>query len=270
MPVRTTTLGRVHEALLNLFYPPACAGCGQALPREGAASSVVVPYLCENCFADLPQPGNVICEICAEPLPGDSPRDEPGHSHNRICRRCREARPDFEYAVCPWRNRGLIEQLVHQFKYARDGRRLDLVRPLGALLAFALEDPRLREEKGIAGIVPVPLHPARERDRGFNQAAELSERLGAAAGWPVLPALQRIVQTQSQTRFTREERQTNLRKAFALDPRRREAVAGQSLIVLDDVLTTGSTLNACAKVLRKNGAARVIAVALARTAETLH
>jgi len=111
-------------------------------------------------------------------------------------------------------------------------------------------------------LVPVPLHPLRRRERGFNQAEELARGLGQRTGLPVRNALRRAVATRQQTTLTRAQRWTNTRKAFA--PRTRAVIAGQRLLLIDDVLTTGATTESCARELKLAGAAEVAVLCVAR------
>ena len=151
----------------------------------------------------------------------------------------------------------MVRALIHDFKY---GHQTHLRHPLGQWLSEALDDPRLAGRR-FDLVVPVPLHPARQRERGFNQAALLTRTLrrdGLALG----DVLQRTRYTTTQTQFDRSERMENLRGAFRL--RRGSNVQGLRMLLVDDVLTTGSTLSECASVLKKNGALSVHAVTVAR------
>jgi len=161
--------------------------------------------------------------------------------------------------VAIFRRRGWVSHLIAGFKY-RD--QLHLQTPLGLLLAEALEDDRLRSWDFDA-IVPVPLHPRRRRERGFNQAEELARGLSEVAGRPVHNLLERCRATETQTHFDRKDRMENLRNAFRL--RKNAVVKELRLLLVDDVLTTGSTLDECARVLRKAGAAEVRAAVVARS-----
>ena len=147
---------------------------------------------------------------------------------------------------------------MHDFKYQGF---LHLRQPLAAWLAETLDDPRLAGRR-IDCIIPVPLHPARERERGFNQAEVLARLLGRQAHLPVRSLLQRIRYTTTQTQFDRAERMQNLAGAFRL--RRGGVVRDLRVLLVDDVLTTGSTLSECAEVLKKAGAVSVHAATAAR------
>lgn len=147
---------------------------------------------------------------------------------------------------------------MHAFKF---GRRRALASPLGDLLAEIGAEvlPGGRPDL----LIPVPLHPGRERERGFNQSLLLARRLGRAWGVPVrADVLARIVPTPPQSELGAEERRANVRRAFSL--RRPELCAGRHLIVVDDVFTTGSTVEACARHLRKGGARAVGVLTVAR------
>jgi ComF family protein len=138
---------------------------------------------------------------------------------------------------------------------------MHLRHPVGGWLCDTLEDPRLHGRRFDA-VIPVPLHPARKRERGFNQAELLAELLCAHAGLKMHIALERIRYTTTQTAFDRAERMENLRDAFRL--RRKANVQGLRVLLIDDVLTTGSTLSECARVLKQAGAISVHAATAAR------
>jgi ComF family protein len=148
--------------------------------------------------------------------------------------------------------------MVHDFKY---NRRLHLRLQLARWLDQALDDPRLADQH-FDLVVPVPLHPARKRERGFNQAEVLARELSRFRGLSLGKALDRIRYTTTQTQFDRTERMENLKDAFRL--RHGCNVQGLRMLLVDDVLTTGSTLSECASVLKQGGARSVYAVTVAR------
>ena len=164
----------------------------------------------------------------------------------------------FEASVSAYRSRGVVREVVHSFKYSRQ---IHLRHLLGRWLAEALADPRLAGRR-FDLVVPVPLHPARQRERGFNQAELLAAELQHISGLVVRNVLQRTRYTATQTQFDRSERMENLRGAFRL--RRGSNVQDLRMLLVDDVLTTGSTLSECASVLREAGALSVHAVTAAR------
>lgn len=171
---------------------------------------------------------------------------------------CGDRELHFEFATSAYRSRGVVRRLIHGFKYDKQ---FPLRHLLGRMLAEGFDDPRVRA-LGPVAIVPVPLHPAREREREFNQATVLAQIAGRRLGLPVNDCLRRIRFTVTQTHFHREERFMNLSDAFTL--RSGVVVRGQTLALVDDVLTTGSTADACARVLKQAGASAVVVITVAR------
>ena len=171
---------------------------------------------------------------------------------------CGDLELSFDFAASAYRSRGVARELIHNFKY---NKQLHLRHLLGRMLCRSFADPRVKA-LGIDAIVPVPLHPAREREREFNQAAVLASVASRRLSLPVICAVRRARYTFTQTNFHREERFDNLRGAFAM--RRGAEVGGKKLALVDDVLTTGSTADACARVLKEAGASAVVVITVAR------
>ncbi len=174
------------------------------------------------------------------------------------CPNCRDGELHLDCAVSVLRSEGLARDLIHRFKY---GREFYLRRVLGDWLAEAFEDERLLGLENVR-LAPVPLHPARLRERRFNQSAALAEWVAKRVGIPMEHPLVRRRHTVTQTHFDRRQRMRNLREAFAL--RHNAAVRNKSFLLVDDVLTTGSTLDECARVLLEGGARSVRAITVAR------
>ena len=231
------------RAFVSLFYPPLCAVCSVSV-EFGA-------YLCPPCAAKAPRIKPPFCSKCSEPFDG-------AITETFACANCAHRVLHFEAAVCAYRSRGVVRSLLHQFKY---GHHIHLRHPVADWLAASLDDPRLQGRR-FDLIVPVPLHPARTRERGFNQAELLAELLSARAGLTLRNALERIRYTTTQTAFDRAERMENLHNAFRL--RKKANVRGLRVLLIDDVLTTGSTLSECARVLKAGGALSVHAATAAR------
>ena len=232
----------LSDTLGTLFFPAHCAHCRVAVP-DGED-------FCERCVRAIERVRAPICSVCSQPYHGKVDEVE--------CPNCAGEVFSFEFAVCVVRSRGPVRELLHRLKY---GREVWIARVLANLAAGGFEDSRLAE-KEIDALVPVPLHALRLRDREFNQSALIAGHLAKAVGIPVVDALQRVRSTGTQTRLDRRERMQNLRNAFA--PRKNADVKNKSLLLVDDVLTTGSTLDACASVLLEQGASSVCALTLAR------
>jgi ComF family protein len=147
--------------------------------------------------------------------------------------------------------------MIQRFKYGRD---IAMVRPLGTLLRRALGDERIAT-RTFDAVIPVPLHPQRERERGFNQADLLAGLLARSLRVPKRDLLRRIRPTPRQAGFDRSHRMENIRGAFVL---RRSVPPASALLLVDDVSTTGATLDACAAILKSGGAGVVAALVVAR------
>ncbi|MBZ5577141.1 MAG: ComF family protein [Acidobacteriia bacterium] len=170
------------------------------------------------------------------------------------CAVCRTGLRGFDAAYCFGSYEGLLREWIHLYKY---GRIKTLARPLEQLLARAVP----RDERFDA-IVPVPLHWRRQWQRGFNQAELLARGLSRRLGIPVVKALRRSRSTQAQAGLSNTGRRKNVTAAFR--SRRGQVVAGQRILLIDDVMTTGSTAAACAMALKRAGAARVALGTVAR------
>jgi competence protein ComFC len=175
-----------------------------------------------------------------------------------VCGHCQDLHFYFSRAVCACRTQGVVRDCILRFKYNREmyfGPHL-----VDWLLGAA---QRWIDWREIDGIVPVPLHPRKQRRREFNQAEYLAAGLSKVVNVPVLKRnLRRVKDTPTQTKLDAESRMKNLRDAFAV--RDAAAFKGKRLVILDDVFTTGATMDSCAKTLRKAGAKDVIALAVAR------
>ncbi|MEZ5385622.1 MAG: ComF family protein [Prosthecobacter sp.] len=249
----------VLEGLLDLIYPRLCCLCKVPLapqtPRRGGKA-----WFCEGCEAGLPLVEPPYCHVCGETYDG-------AFTKAFRCQNCGDRRLEFEFAVAACRAEEGARELIHQFKYER---RLHLRAPLAALLLRTLEEPRLiRENLQDWLLVPVPLHRNRELDREFNQSWELCRRLSQWTGIPATNALERRHATDSQAGLDREQRLRNLRGAFGirhpLPWQRPIPMSGRSVLLVDDVFTTGATTSECARVLkREGGAEKVVVITVAR------
>jgi len=231
------------RAFLSLIYPPCCEGCGSAVEHPD--------YLCEKCKAGAARIAEPFCEVCSEPFEG-------AITGPFTCSNCSGRNFHFTCAVARYRSRGVVRDFIHRFKYWRE---YHLRHPLAAWALEALDDDRIREHP-VDALVPVPLFVARERHREFNQAAVLANMIGVRADIPVAHCLRRIRNTSSQLTRGRAGRMENLRNAFKMDDT--TAVRGLHTVLVDDVLTTGSTLDECARALLAGGAKSVRAITVAR------
>lgn len=233
----------LFEAAASLLYPPVCTLCG-GKTRAGE-------YLCGQCEAKATRIVAPFCQQCSEPFDG-------AISSAFRCANCAHRQIYFDAAVAVYRGRGIVRQVIHTFKYDRQ---IHLRHLVARWLCAAFDDERLSGRQ-FDIIVPVPLHPTRQRERGFNQASLLAELLSSRISIPCKPLLKRIRYTTTQTALDRAERMENLHNAFRL--RKNADVRGLHVLLIDDVLTTGSTLSECARVLKRAGAVSVYAATAAR------
>lgn len=220
--------------------------------RAWVGSLLDLVYPVEPPPTGLPALEAPFCERCGEPFAGEI--SDPFH-----CSNCRGRSWSLSRARAAYRADGAVREVIHQFKYEEKFHHLPL---LGKWMEEGFERFYSGTEDRWDALVPVPLYPLRRRERGFNQAEELAQWLGKRKDLPVWKALERVKMTQIQAKLRRSERLKNQRGAFG--PKRGFDVGGRRLLIIDDVFTTGATVDACARVLRREGAACVAALTVAR------
>lgn len=234
-----TRIERFFEYLQGVLLPPCCVLCA-------ARGQPPALDLCAGCAADLPA-GGARCPRCAQRLAAP-----PGAS----CAACRSSPPAFDRCVAAFDYAAPVDHLVQGLKYHA---RLANARVLGTLLAGAVRAQGLAAACDV--VVPVPLHPERLADRGYNQAAEIARWTARELGLAVDPqALRRLRATPPQVGLGAAERRANLAGAFLASP----ALCGRRVAVVDDVVTSAATANAAAHAVRAAGASVVVVWAVAR------
>jgi ComF family protein len=239
------------EWLVDWLYPPRCRGCASRIYGRDSE------YFCTACWDEIQLVCHPLCNVCGRPFP-----DASGDDHS--CGVCLERRPRFA-AARAWARYPREEQQIHplrqvvqKFKY---GRKVALGKPLGRLMARGCQE--FIEACGADLIVPVPLHAKRLRWRGFNQSVLLARQIGRIHHLPMDPfLLLRGKDTTPQTQLSEEERRRNMRSAFAVHPEK--SVQGKTVLLIDDVYTSGATVNECSRTLKRAGAKEVYVLTLAR------
>lgn len=243
-PLYGTVRSDVARRLLHLLLPAGCLSCDEPLPVQAPLG------LCVPCRARLAPVPREACAVCAAPLEVFEP--PPGWR----CGACRQRPPSYDRLLALWSYREPLDAVVQGLKFGR----LDY---LGRHLAEALAEGLGDDLAGFDGVVPVPLHWRRRLARGYNQAERIARPLAGRLGLPLVPALRRSRATPPQTSLGKDRRIANLRRAFRVP--KPGKVRDLRLLLVDDVATTGATLDAAAAALRGAGAAGVTALVAGRT-----
>ena len=245
----STSIAKAADAALNLIYPAVCQVCREerATADEG--------YVGPKCRAKIRYVVPPFCERCGLPYSGEitGPFE---------CANCLDVKLHFRSARSAVVADTMMLDIVGRYKY-QPARWFE---PFLAGLLIAEAKPALTAEHWDF-IVPVPLHPIKRREREFNQAERMAERLAQATNIPVNARLvRRVKATTTQTRLSREERAANVSNAFAFCGE--QELSGERVVLVDDVMTTGATTNACAAALRKGGAGEICVWTVARAVAT--
>lgn len=241
MKAALTTLGR--EAL-QIVLPSSCVACDGELPLRRRIGSC-----CAGCWTALPRLSGARCGRCATPLAVE------GLTREAICIECHGTTPPLEWVEAWGRYTGKLERVIHAFKFERHD---FLATPLAALVVDVLHE---RRDLAFDVVAPVPMHPSKERERGYNQADLLARGVASALSIAYeRDLLAKVRRSEMQSQLPRNERAANVRGSFEL----RGASRGRRVLLVDDICTTGETLRACGATLTRAGASGVAAAVLAR------
>ncbi len=262
---RSQTLRSPLDAVGCALFPSSCRVCNEPLLHLSSCP------VCIACLGNLPPQKDSLCALCGESLGPSAPfRRLEAAQTATLCEICQRLRPAFTQAVAHGLYEDSLRALIHLLKYERAS---TLARPLGALLAqcvlqMAQADPNFPDD---ITVVAVPLHPLKEKQRGFNQTALLAEatvrvlmRADKSRHWRLAHgAMGRQRATESQFGLTSHQRRRNLRGAFFVA--QPEGIAGRAVLLLDDIYTTGATARECTRTLLAAGAEKVFVATLARS-----
>ena len=237
--------------LSQIIYPPRCVVCRDFLWQAPFIEGDFPYSICAACISGFSTIEAPFCTICGMPFASDQIENHP-------CEDCLQTKPYFQGAYAPYRYEGPVVEAVHRLKY---GQKTFVANSVGPLLAEFVKT-RFKNPRSFLTI-PVPLHPKRLRERGFNQSLLLAKHIAKKFNGELdFLSLIRTKYTRSQTTLSKKERQQNVKSAFHL--KTPEAVRKKTILLVDDVATTGNTLNECARVLTSGGAEAVFCVTLAK------
>jgi competence protein ComFC len=236
----------IKEFLLDLFFPKFCLGC----KREGT-------YLCDDCrtLLDISEFDYCLCD--------KKPLRLPLNLKSGKCQKCQNKKLSGLYSALPYKEKQLTRKLIYQFKYQPYLK--DLSKTLASILIehFLISGKNTDEIWAEGALVPIPSDRKKLKIRGYNQAEELAKKLSKILQIPVIADnLVKIKSTKSQMELSKEERGRNLEGAFII--KKPAELAGKKIFLVDDVYTTGSTMEECAKILRNTGVKQVWGIVLAR------
>lgn len=233
----TSKIKSLSEALTDAAFPRRCPVCGELVTPAGRS-------ICAVCLPKLDFVREPRCLRCGRTVSDET---------QQFCRNCSGRASSFEAGLALFNYDDVMRHTVAQIKY---GNRREYIAPLARMMYLKFKQ-QLREMEADC-LVPVPVHPARRRSRGFNQAELLAREIGMQVELPVQTALlYRWRKTEAQKDLSQEERVANLSEAFRADTERIEALSVRTVILVDDIYTTGSTAEACSRVLKAAGVRRV-------------
>ncbi len=239
--------------LFSNLFPSRCILCQQTIIKYAVNQHIEI---CAECYQFLPH--NVhCCAHCALPLSEDMGLETVRKSAI-LCGRCIKQDPQFDYAYSLFRYQDEVIRLVHRLKF---GEKISYARSIGELLLKKMTDELLPEQGEPECIIPVPLHNSRLRKRGYNQATEISRLIAKKTDLPIEQNLVlRQRSTLTQTGLKVKQRQKNIKGAFKMTA----TLNVKHVLIIDDVITTGATVNELAKVLKKSGIERIGVLSIAR------
>jgi ComF family protein len=241
------------QRLLSSIFPSRCILCQQIVLEHAINQHVEI---CSGCYQVLPH-NKYCCAHCALPLPEDVGLDCI-NKNDILCGRCIKQAPQFDYSYSLFRYQDEVIRLIHRLKF---GEKVSYARSIGELLLTTVVDKLLPEQGRPECIIPVPLHNRRLRQRGYNQSTEISRVLSKKMGLAIEhDVVLRQRSTLTQTGLKAKQRQKNIKGAFKVMRR----LNAKHVLLVDDVITTGSTVNELAKVLKQSGIERIGVLSIAR------
>lgn len=236
------TMKKAADLLMRIIYPARCIGCGKLLAIDGDK------WLCTDCTEDFTEHKGLRCLVCGRPT-----------DHKGKCSDCRSGSIYFDKGYCILEYKDAVRNAILKFKYKYKS---GYAKYFGSLLSdYAKRNIELKYDY----VTAVPLHKKRLRERGYNQSELIAKILAKNMGVAYKELLVRQKPTLPQNRLNKKQRQDNIKNAFI--PAKGADIEGRSILMVDDIFTTGTTMNECAKILKRQGAYRVDFIALSCRSE---
>ena len=237
----------IAQKLLSSLFPSRCIFCQKTVQKPAVSQKAEI---CQDCYQVLPHNNNC-CRHCALPLPEEV-------DSQVLCGRCLKQRPQYSYSISLFHYEADIISLIHQLKF---GEKISYARSMGELLLAAVKNGVLQQYGKADCIIPVPLHNKRLRQRGYNQSTEIARVLSKELKVPIAhDVVIKKQSTKAQSELTAKERRKNIKGVFTVV----DVKKYKHVWIVDDVVTTGSTVNELAKILKSSGVERIGVLSLAR------
>lgn len=219
------------DFILDLIYPPRCIFCTSIIPIEKEKG------ICEECRKNLSFIKGKVCKKCGKPLEESLSKE--------VCSDCKENPPGYEKGQAVFIYEGLVKDMIYRFKY---GGHREYAKYLGKLMAIQIKEEGIRGDIDL--IIPVPIHSGRKKKRGYNQCEELAKVISKELNIPMETSiLIRAKETRPQSGLSTIQRKNNMKNAFKLNDNL--DICHKNILLIDDIYTTGATINSCSKLLRK-------------------
>jgi len=237
-------INRISNIILNTIFPPRCLICDK--------NTDVANLMCSSCWSNITFISDPKCLKCGSPFPYNTLNDN-------ICHYCLEDKPKFDTAVSAIRFDEHSEPLIHNFKYYGKNQGCN---QLATLMLNSYGD----KINAIDIICPIPMHKDKIQKRKYNQAALLAKAIKTISNKDYYADLLiKTRQSQSQSGLSKEDRKTNVKNTFKINSALKKCIINKNILIIDDVLTTGSTASECSKILKRNGARKISILTIART-----
>ncbi|WP_058485998.1 ComF family protein [Defluviitalea phaphyphila] len=230
------------DIILNIIYPPKCIFCNTIIPIQKEKG------ICDDCKKSLPFIKEKVCQKCGKPIDNIEERN--------TCFDCIKYPPIYDKGWALLVYEGIVRDMIYRFKY---GGHKEYAVYLGVLMANKIKNENIKEKFDL--IIPIPMHLKKKRIRGYNQSEELAKIISKQLKIPIdITILTRIKETKPQSGLSITQRKNNLKKAFKI--KQNTDLKGKKILLIDDIYTTGSTINTCANILKKKGVKKVCFLSL--------